>query len=438
MQRGISRQRQWNTVALATVLGVSFVFAPPAAAQTVSVFDDAGIQFGGDANWHAQPGVTRLDNGRMIERTIALPELDDYSRVTTQLNIWAQDDHWDRAGNIELVTAGGSVELHKFITGFGGTTSHQQDVTALVPFLRAGPVKIRAFVDTWVPQAWAIDFSLNIEAAPAEPAPTFNRHVFNDQDWRAGEFTSNRRAYNVNIPAGLEQVYLNYLVSGHASDGSGGDEFTQRQHRIFIDGVEVFHAVPWRTDGRNFRSVNPWSGRWGDVWSSDLNRAGWIPGDDVDPYVINASQYLTPGRHLVEYQIEGIQPNGADGYGYWRASSYVTGFAPVVEALPGDYNADGSVDAADYVVWRDSLGQTGTGLAADGTGPSSTPDGVVDALDYNYWKANFGASTAGSGSLQAQGEAAVPEAGATALFCSAALFAGAALVRSRAAWAAAK
>jgi hypothetical protein len=208
-------------------------------------------------------------------------------------------------------------------------------------------------------------------------------------------------------------VYLNYLVSGHASDGSGGDEFTQRHHRIFIDGVEVFHEVPWRTDGINFRSVNPWSGRWGDVWSSDLHRAGWIPGDDVDPYVIDATQYLTPGRHLVEYQIEGIQPDGSDGYGYWRASSYVTGFAPVIEALPGDYNANGSVDAADYVVWRNSLGQTGTELAADGTGPSGTPDGVVDQLDYSLWKTNFGATAGGSGSFA--GSTGVPEPGAVCL-----------------------
>ena len=33
--------------------------------------------------------------------------------------------------------------------------------------------------------------------------------------------------------------------------------------------------------------------------------------------------------------------------------------------VPGDYNADGTVDAADYTIWRDSFGQTGVNLAAD-------------------------------------------------------------------------
>lgn len=63
--------------------------------------------------------------------------------------------------------------------------------------------------------------------------------------------------------------------------------------------------------------------------------------------------------------------------------------APV---LLGDYNDDGSVDAADYGVWRDSLGQTGVGLAADGDG-----DGVVGDGDYAVWRLFFGESVAGLG-----------------------------------------
>ena len=38
----------------------------------------------------------------------------------------------------------------------------------------------------------------------------------------------------------------------------------------------------------------------------------------------------------------------------------------VAVGLAGDYNLDGIVDAADYVVWRKTLGQSGTDLAADG------------------------------------------------------------------------
>lgn len=71
--------------------------------------------------------------------------------------------------------------------------------------------------------------------------------------------------------------------------------------------------------------------------------------------------------------------------------------------LDGDYNGNGIVDAADYVVWRELRGQAGAGLAADGDGNL-----VVNDLDYTYWKARFGNTLSGSGQ-SVEGLATVPE-----------------------------
>ena len=60
--------------------------------------------------------------------------------------------------------------------------------------------------------------------------------------------------------------------------------------------------------------------------------------------------------------------------------------------LTGDYNEDGIVDAADYVVWRKSPGDFG-----------GDPDG------YNDWRANFGNSLSGSGSGSLASAGPVPE-----------------------------
>ncbi len=63
--------------------------------------------------------------------------------------------------------------------------------------------------------------------------------------------------------------------------------------------------------------------------------------------------------------------------------------------VPGDYNGNGAVDAADYVLWRN-----GGSRQNEGTTPgSNTPD------DYTYWRSRFGA-TSGSGAAVAT---AVPE-----------------------------
>jgi hypothetical protein len=72
----------------------------------------------------------------------------------------------------------------------------------------------------------------------------------------------------------------------------------------------------------------------------------------------------------------------------------------------GDYNDDGSVDAADYIVWRKTFGQTGSDLPADGDG-----DGEVAEPDYIVWRENY----AKSGGSTGAGPAVVPEPESTRL-----------------------
>ena len=63
----------------------------------------------------------------------------------------------------------------------------------------------------------------------------------------------------------------------------------------------------------------------------------------------------------------------------------------VLSALAGDYNQNGTVDAADYTVWRNSVG--GSSLPNEGASL-----GTVDDLDYDFWKTHFGESIGGPGS----------------------------------------
>lgn len=73
---------------------------------------------------------------------------------------------------------------------------------------------------------------------------------------------------------------------------------------------------------------------------------------------------------------------------------------------PGDYNADGVVDAADYTVWRDNLG------AAAGTLPNDVDGGEIGAAQYATWRDNYGAAAPLSEALPA---ATTPEPGAALL-----------------------
>jgi hypothetical protein len=84
-----------------------------------------------------------------------------------------------------------------------------------------------------------------------------------------------------------------------------------------------------------------------------------------------------------------VLPNLSGSLAWNTSQLYTTGVLSVVAALAGDYNGDGVVDAADYVVWRKTDG---------------TPTG------YNAWRANFGETAGGGGTgINSSSHRNVPE-----------------------------
>jgi hypothetical protein len=92
-----------------------------------------------------------------------------------------------------------------------------------------------------------------------------------------------------------------------------------------------------------------------------------------------------------------VQFVGSTGNLGYLNSMEITTTTPA--GVVGDYNNNGKVDAADYVLWRNNVGTT-TVLPNDPAG------GTIGTTQYNNWRSHFGIS-AGSGSGPVG--AAVPE-----------------------------
>jgi hypothetical protein len=105
-----------------------------------------------------------------------------------------------------------------------------------------------------------------------------------------------------------------------------------------------------------------------------------------------------------KYRVLNMPPGPWTGY----SPSHDYGFQTYVDMvdqsdLPGDYNGDQAVNAADYTVWRNNVGAaTEEALLGNGDGMNG-----VDVGDYTHWKSNYGASNGDGAALELMH--AVPE-----------------------------
>ncbi len=153
----------------------------------------------------------------------------------------------------------------------------------------------------------------------------------------------------------------NTLVAGDLTLTSGAVEIelSSEDHAdsLLVDGEVLLGG------SLNLVLIDGFTPEIGDSWH--IIAAGGISGE---------FDAITPG-YFVEKQGNNLMLFVGDG-------------PPIV--LAGDYNDDGVVDAADYVVWRNAI-ESSVSLPNETASP-----GVIDAADYTAWRANFGAALSGN------------------------------------------
>ena len=210
---------------------------------------------------------------------------------------------------------------------------------------------------------------------------------------------------------GLAQYNLREVVEG----GGVGPLVTTYDKTSFgvIDSVAFNTSLPGAPPTRVYSNPNHEllgiSIGWADVYSRNLR------GQRIDITGIPSGQYWL---EVVVDPYNRIQETDNTNN---TTRILVNLVIPPPQIIPGDYNGDDIVDAADYTVWRETLGQM-LAINDAGTGADGNGNAAIDLADFSVWKSNFGKTrdSFGAGAI-ADPRSAVPEPG-TLLLAALALF----------------
>jgi len=205
-----------------------------------------------------------------------------------------------------------------------------------------------------------------------------------------GPFTGGNNASGAfqNVPASHGEQFEGSVWAHSPSFDSilGRPNFTNVTLQFLNAAGAVLDSVNF-SPGRNEKNTPIFDGR-------DPN----MPQDQWIQYTVNA---VAPAdTAFVRQTLFFIQLTPNQGGAVWFDNASLIRLTPDVVALDGDFNVDGTVDAADYVMWRK------TGMPANG---------------YNLWRTHFGRTAAGGGGTA---NAGVPEA-SSCILALCALFTGA-------------
>jgi GH35 family endo-1,4-beta-xylanase len=204
--------------------------------------------------------------------------------------------------------------------------------------------------------------------------------------------TSNAQVHSASRIQGVMQnlsvTGLPITLSEFSVQASTGGVTTtaQRSSDIYSEALRMVYGTPQAT---SFLIWEAWPPSTTD--NTSIVDSNWSPTLSGQTLINLLNSWTTPTRDLT------VGPDGTINFnGFWGDYDLTINGQIVPLTLtkgatqyslavaPGDYNADGKVDAGDYIVWRQSLANPAN-LRADGNA-----NGTIDAGDYDVWRSNFG------------------------------------------------
>lgn len=322
--------------------------------------------------------ILRFADGTVVLKKVKFPEIKSTSSVFVEVTEQSNGDAYDRTGSVFLLPLDGAsfldaftkgiasvpayengngkqyqgmvkkdayaplLEAMRFFTPFGikqynhiqlkgkvwqDSVSYRQDISDLIPAMSGREVYVGMSIGNYDKGGHLASLKITIhnelsqEAHVKQVMPLFNTvNVLEMAGQEYGSMFSSDKGLEVtfDLPNDAKNVKLRYLSTGHGG-WENGDEYLKKVNTIYLDGVEKFAFVPWRTDCGSYRLYNPVSGDLGNgLSSSDGSRSNWCPGTTTNPVWIGLGD-LKAGEHTIRVTIPMGQPEG-NSFSAWNVS----------------------------------------------------------------------------------------------------------------------
>jgi len=208
------------------------------------------------------------------------------------------EDNWNYNRNCE--------EIARWITPFDRQPHHLTDISPFISALRPGGTKMLKYQESGWPNSLLtmklrLYNDIGITETPKEHTPMWSgTKGFNP------EYSDNRPLMVFSVPENATKVEFVAYITGHGFGSAGCyncAEFCNSKHIFTLNGGVHEFETSYPSAGSNNHCMQLETiatgvvpnqyGTWG------YGRAGWCPGLDVDPYVVDITNYVEVGEENV-------------------------------------------------------------------------------------------------------------------------------------------
>jgi hypothetical protein len=327
-------------------------------AENVAASEPVRLVWRPDFDWHAYIGA-------FDELTFGSTGEGDWRWVGDDFNAGVSDSFW--SGAAANGDPPGAPVAGKYSNWFAGEPNNVGEIENVATI--NGPQTGRGWNDVNITGNFTTEYIIEYDVPVADIGQQFtNGHRY--EAILAGDLTwaqARAAAQALTPPTGFQQGDLAKIDSQALQD--------------FVQNTLLTTDLTDLTNGGGGHGPGMEDG----TYNEDLSIADWQAWIGASDSIVEGEWRWLDGAPFWQGNGTGA-PVGA-AYNNWGAGEPNN----LPGAPAGDYDQDGSVGGADFLLWQRTLGTTATPA---GSGADGDASGTVDAADLGIWRENFGATTA--------------------------------------------